>query len=103
MFKMTDEQREKVLRNFKKVIDKQNPRLINKELYYHLNLNCNFIAHFNLQGFREAYADENFTEFREFFNPDSPASQWLHAPETNQEYASLNQAMVEYANSQNLH
>lgn len=96
MFQMDEERQEKVLKNFKKVIDKQNANLINKELYYHLNLNCNFIAHFNLQGFREAYSGENFPTFVEQFNRNSSASQWLEAPEISSRFDPLNQAMVEY-------
>ncbi|KTE91153.1 hypothetical protein AT727_06035 [Desulfitobacterium hafniense] len=97
MYRMSEEQQQKVFINFKKVIDKQNAGLINKELYYHLNLNCNFVAHFNLQGFREAYADENFREFVDYFNPASPSSQWLEAPEISADFIPLNQAMVDYA------
>lgn len=99
MFRMSDEQQQKVLNNFKKVIDKQNAGLINKDLYYHLNLNCNFVAHFNLQGFREAYSGENFHEFVEHFNPSAPSSQWMEAPEISSEFTPLNQAMVEYVSS----
>ncbi|MGI1657892.1 MAG: hypothetical protein ACRKFN_02850 [Desulfitobacterium sp.] len=100
MFRMTDEQQQKVLNNFKKVINKQNPNLINKDLYYHLNLNCNFVAHFNLQGFRDAYSGEHFQDFVDFFSSASPASQWLGAPEISTEFSPLNQAMVDYVSSQ---
>lgn len=100
MFRMSDEQKQKVLNNFKKVLKKRDAGLINKDLYYHLNLNCNFIAHFNLQGFREAYSGENFREFVEQFNRKSPASQWVEAPEICTEFDPLNQAMVQYAESQ---
>ena len=96
MFRMTEEKQQKVLQNFKKVIDKQNAGLINKDLYYHLNLNCNFVAHFNLQGFREAYAGENFYEFVSFFDTNSPASQWMEDPEISQDYRTLNKAMADY-------
>ncbi|HHY27770.1 MAG TPA: hypothetical protein GX523_13695 [Desulfitobacterium dehalogenans] len=100
MYKMSEEQQQKVFNNFKKVMDKQNSELINKDLYYHLNLNCNFVAHFNLQGFREAYSGENFKAFVDYFNSDSPSSQWLEAPEISAEFIPLNRSMVEYA-SQN--
>lgn len=100
MFRMSDEQQQKVLNNFKKVINKRNAGLINKDLYYHLNLNCNFIAYFNLQGFREAYSGENFSEFVAQFDRNSPASQWADAPEISIQFDSLNQAMIQYAESQ---
>ena len=102
MFRMDEEQQQKVLKNFKKVIDKQNANLINKELYYHLNLNCNFVAYFNLNGFREAYSGENFHEFVDHFDRNSQSSQWLEAPEISTQFESLNQAMVEYV-GENLH
>ncbi|AGA69411.1 hypothetical protein Desdi_1963 [Desulfitobacterium dichloroeliminans LMG P-21439] len=100
MFRMSDEQQEKVLNNFIKVMDKQNPKLINKDLYYHLNLNCNFVAHFNLNGFRDAYSGEHFQDFVNFFSSTSPESQWLEAPEISTEFSHLNQAMMDYVSSQ---
>lgn len=104
MYRMSAEQQQKVLNNFKKVINKQNAELINKDLYYHLNLNCNFIAHFNLHGFREAYSGENFHDFINYFKLDAPSSQWLEAPEISAEFTTLNQAMVDYVSSQtNMH
>lgn len=99
MFQMSEEQQQKVLKNFKKVIDKQNASLINKDLYYHLNLNCNFVAHFNLKGFREAYSGENFSEFVEQFDSKSPISQWAEAPEISTQFDTLNHALVQYVES----
>jgi hypothetical protein len=96
MFRMTNEQQQKILNNFKKVIDKRNAGLINKELYYHLNLNCNFVAHFNLKGFRENYSGDNFIEFVQKFDPKSPESQWVEAPEISSEFDPLNMAMIQY-------
>lgn len=99
MFNLSEEKQKKVLENFKKVVDKENSELINKDLYYHLNLNCNFIANFNLQGFREAYNGENFKNFMEQFDRKSSASQWLYAPEISTQYDGLNQAMADYVSS----
>lgn len=99
MFNLSEEKQNKILQNFKKVIDKENSGLINKDLYYHLNLNCNFIANFNLQGFREAYSDEHFQDFVEQFDRDSPASQWLYAPEISEQYDGLNQSMADYVSA----
>lgn len=96
MFQMSNEQQEKVFNNFKKVIDKRNADLVNKDLYYHLNLNCNFVAYFNLKGFRENYSGENFREFVEKFDPNSPASEWASAPEISAQFDSLNHAMLNY-------
>lgn len=103
MFNLSEEKQKKVLQNFKKVVDKENSELINKDLYYHLNLNCNFIANFNLQGFREAYSRENFKNFIEQFDRESPASQWLYAPEISTQYDGLNQAMADYVSSKQNH
>ncbi|MEA4902083.1 hypothetical protein [Desulfitobacterium sp.] len=95
MFNLSEEMQSRILKNFKKVIDKGNSELISKDLYYHLNLNCNFIANFNLQGFREAYSGERFQEFLDQFNRNSPASQWLYAPEISEKYEVLNQTMAD--------
>lgn len=103
MFNLSEEKQKKVLQNFKKVVDKENSELINKDLYYHLNLNCNFIANFNLQGFREAYSGENFKNFIEQFDRESSASQWLYAPEISTQYDGLNQAMADYVSSKQNH
>ncbi|WP_434512392.1 hypothetical protein [Desulfitobacterium sp. AusDCA] len=96
MFNLSGEKQNKVLKNFKKVVDKENSELINKDLYYHLNLNCNFIANFDLQGFRETYSGENFKDFLEKFDRKSAASQWLYAPEISTQFDGLNQAMADY-------
>lgn len=96
MYNLTEEKQNKILQNFRKVVDKKNSGLINKDLYYHLNLNCNFIANFNLQGFREAYSGEHFHEFVEKFDRDSSASQWLDAPEISEQFDGLNKAMADY-------
>lgn len=99
VYNMTEEQKQKAFNSFKKTIDKRDSRFINKELYYHLNINCNFVAHFNLEGFREAYSGEHFREFVEQFDPESPASQWVEAPEISIQFDSLNQEMVQYVES----
>ena len=45
-----------VVRKFRRLIEGRNMALLNKELYQFLNLYCGFIAHYNIQGFRDAYA-----------------------------------------------
>ena len=45
-----------VVRKFRKVIESRDMSLMDKELYQFLNLYCGFIAHYNIYGFREAYA-----------------------------------------------
>lgn len=46
-----------VVRSFRKVIETRDMNQMNKELYNFLNLYCGFIAHYNIHGFRETYAD----------------------------------------------
>ena len=45
-----------VVKSFRKVIEKRNMNEMTRELYDFLNLYCGFIAHYNINGFREAYA-----------------------------------------------
>src|SRR3989339_176184 len=44
-----------VVRKFRKVIENRDMSMMDKELYQFLNLNCGFIAHYNIYGFRETY------------------------------------------------
>ena len=51
-----------VVRNFRKVIEARDISLMNKELYQFLILNCGFIAHYDINGFKATYRrPENFT------------------------------------------
>lgn len=97
MYEMNEERQERVFKNFKKIIDKKDVSLINKELYYHLNLNCNFSAHFNLEGFRSYFdGSDGFHEFTHFFDKNSPMSQWVDAPEISSSYQELNYNLLNY-------
>ena len=50
-----------VIRNFKEVIEHKDVDRIKKELYEFLILNCGFIAHCNIEGFKATYRDpKNF-------------------------------------------
>ena len=52
-----------VVKSFRKVIESQNMEEMTKELYDFLNLYCGFIAHYNIHGFRAAYAaPRDFTD-----------------------------------------
>lgn len=52
-----------VIRNFKEVIENRDINRMNKELYNFLNLYCGFIAHYNIEGFKETYrAPRDFAE-----------------------------------------
>ena len=44
-----------VIKNFKEVIETRNIDKMNKELYEFLNLYCGFIAHYNINGFKDTY------------------------------------------------
>jgi hypothetical protein len=45
-----------VVKNFRKVIEARDINLMSKELYQFLNLYCGFIAHYDINGFKETYA-----------------------------------------------
>ena len=44
-----------VVRNFRKVIEARDISVMKKELYQFLILNCGFIAHYDIRGFKETY------------------------------------------------
>ncbi|MGC7870742.1 hypothetical protein ACPUYX_04320 [Desulfosporosinus sp. SYSU MS00001] len=96
MYRLNSRQQKKVFDSFHKVVETRNPELISEDLYNHLNLNCNFSSHFNLEGFRDAYSGDRFKEFLNYFDRCSPQSQWLEAPEISREFAELNRKMVDY-------
>jgi hypothetical protein len=54
-----------VIKNFKEVIETRNIDKMNKELYQFLNLYCGFIAHYNINGFKDTY--RNPREFADTF------------------------------------
>ena len=52
-----------VVKSFRKVIESRSMEEMTKELYDFLNLYCGFIAHYNINGFRQAYAaPRDFTD-----------------------------------------
>jgi hypothetical protein len=63
-----------VIRNFKEVIENRDINRINKELYDFLNLNCGFIAHYDINGFKATYRSPmDFAEvFIKHFDPRHP-------------------------------
>jgi hypothetical protein len=44
-----------LIRNFKEVIENRDIDKMSKELYDFLNLYCGFIAHYNINGFKDVY------------------------------------------------
>ena len=54
-----------VIKNFKEVIETRNIDKMNKELYQFLNLYCGFIAHYNINGFKDTY--RNPRDFADIF------------------------------------
>ncbi len=54
-----------VIKNFKEVIESRSIEKMNKELYDFLNLHCGFIAHYNINGFKDTY--RNPRDFAEVF------------------------------------
>jgi len=61
-----------VVRNFRRVIEKRDMSLMGKELYEFLHLHCGFIAHYNMDGFKSAYAGpRDFSDtFIRHFDPE---------------------------------
>ena len=54
-----------VIKNFQEVIETRKIDKMNKELYEFLNLYCGFIAHYNINGFKDTY--RNPREFADTF------------------------------------
>jgi len=54
-----------VIKNFQEVIETRNIDKMNKELYQFLNLYCGFIAHYDINGFKDTY--RNPREFADTF------------------------------------
>ena len=54
-----------VIKNFQKVIENRDINIMNKELYEFLNLCCGFIAHYNINGFKDTYKSPG--DFAEVF------------------------------------
>ncbi len=90
---MTAAEKESVLKNFRTVIDKRSLEFIHKDLYIHLNCHCGFIAHYNIQGFRDAYsAPKDFLFFVEQF-AGKYSFEMLFCPD----YKDINTEMIKYA------
>lgn len=52
--------------NLKRIVKARNMEPLQKKLYEFIHLNCGFIAHYNLQGFKSTYYDgDEFVEFLE--------------------------------------
>ncbi len=54
-----------VIKNFRKVIETRDIGMMGKELYEFLNLDCGFIAHYDINGFKATYASPR--DFAEIF------------------------------------
>jgi len=54
-----------VVKNFRRIIETRDLSLMHKELYDFLIQYCGFIAHYNIHGFRDTYADPK--EFADIF------------------------------------
>ena len=55
----------RVVKNFRKVIERRDINAMTKELYQFLNLHCGFIAHYDIHGFKAVYSPPK--EFAEVF------------------------------------
>lgn len=92
----TAAEKERAFKTFKRVIDKRDSSLIDKNLYNHLHLHCGFIAHYDIHGFRNTYSGiEGFREFIEQFDSHRPQfNNWCHW--VYGDYRDVNQDMVDY-------
>lgn len=93
---MTGAEQERAFKTFKRVIDKRDSQLIDKNLYNHLHVHCGFIAHYNIHGFRTTYSGtRGFREFIKHFDLNNPEMaywhHWLRG-----DYEQLNRDMAEY-------
>ena len=91
---MTEEKKNKVYRDFKKLVDNKSIDFLTKTLYEHLHLHCGFIAHYNIHGFKEFYRSPK--DFKGFL-------EWLSSPQFvcistfgNGDYYDVNKAMHDY-------
>jgi len=96
---LSGKEQEKVFKHFKKVIDKRDSGLITKSLYNHLHVHCDFIAHYDIFGFRGYYSGLSFREFVEHFDLNNPETvywrHWLRG-----DYTEINQDMARYVTLQ---
>ena len=75
-----------VVRNFQKIIENRDIRHMTKELYQFFCLNCGFIAHFDIDGFKATYGyPKSFSEiFIRQFDRSHPyfceIYEWHHKP-----------------------
>jgi len=69
-----------IIRNFEEVIKHKDINRINKELYEFLHLNCGFIAHYDINGFKASYRSPR--DFAEVFNSTSTGTTGITAEPT---------------------
>lgn len=85
---MSASQKERAWKRFKKVIDTMDTKYIDKNLYEQLHLRMDFIAHYNIHGFRETYSGD---DFRHFINRVANVSLW------DNDMQDINKKMKDYA------
>lgn len=64
---LTAKEKEKIYKNFVRVIDNKDISFMEKCLYKHLHLHCSFIAHYNIHGFMDEYSGIQFQRFLDHF------------------------------------
>ena len=81
-----------VVRSFQKIIENRDIRHMTKELYQFFCLNCGFIAHFDIDGFKATYGyPKSFSEvFIRHFDKNHPyfceIYEWHHKPYKDTDY-----------------
>ncbi|PGT83258.1 hypothetical protein [Bacillus sp. AFS040349] len=62
-----DYKKEDMIRQFKRVIDDRSLDSMKNKLYEFFHLNCGFIAHYNIVGFKHEYSGHSFLRFLDQF------------------------------------
>jgi len=91
---MSAKEKEKVFKVFQRVIKARDINKMTKALYTHLHVHCDFIAHYNIKGFKAVYSGQGFREFIQHFDRNQP--NWMREIWVNQDdYKDINIPMAD--------
>ena len=97
---MSAQQKEKVMKQWICFLESNlQQRFFLPELYQHIYMRSNLIAHFDRKRFYERYftSGDGKIEFLEHFDEEKKASAWIADPRRARDYDDLNAAMIEGA------
>lgn len=83
----------RLFKKFKSCVDSYSIAKMDKKLYDFFYLHCDFIAHYNIHGFRAEYSGERFLNWFKVFTEPS----WMFFLPHDDEYLDLKKACVHYA------